>query len=730
MSDDVNLNANEICNNSENGSCEFGSEYDSATEKLEEDQIRFINLLKQTNPNDLTLTNGQLTGKKVAFSKSGSDEYNEEKSDLIDISTPELYKSTKDNIWFNKILENEDIWVDPMSLSNDDSEVDNYLNRIDYIDNYCDNSTDTFEYEKFFIDLEVWRSIHMHQRESLKWLLSLYLKESGGVLADKYGSGKTATCCVFLGCILQYNPTINAPFLKDPTLVLCSSSTMNNWLRELHTWTPGIKVISLHETRSNKSKSVEQLLLESYNTTNVILITYETLQSISETSIFHLYKWGCVFLDEVFELCDFELLFRLNTVFKLVLTDNIHSMDLNRLWHLVEFALPGRLGHLNDFKMHFIDKFSEDCYYHILQALRRNVQDFIRVSDAYSFPCSSRDFFIHLSSEQNADYKSFISDTKGGDDLEKIKTLLDICNYSLSRKSSSKIDLLNKFLSVIDTTLEKIVLFVASERMLELVITLVNTLQKTYFVIKDFNSSDKVIQDFNDGNLCSICILTPFEEFHLIRLYGIKRLVVVDPLNFDITRLKGVIVTEDCSYTLYRMLTIGTVEEKIYKYNVYQNTLTTDLLSNPNVKVNDFFVVSGIDGEDDMEKLVVPEVLSTNRNFIFEDIPDDMSSKINGKSGREMAYQAEKALKISTKVNHTKRGHLPSSHFIVREREKMVKNSQTKRDILHCFYENGGTMKTEQIFDHFKGIISDLCFKKALCECSRFDPHSCTWSLI
>jgi SWI/SNF-related matrix-associated actin-dependent regulator 1 of chromatin subfamily A len=74
-------------------------------------------------------------------------------------------------------------------------------------------------------------TLKSYQLIGVSWLVLLHRKKLSGILADDMGLGKTAQVISFVAHLMELNK-------RGPHLVVCPSSTLNNWLREFDRWLP------------------------------------------------------------------------------------------------------------------------------------------------------------------------------------------------------------------------------------------------------------------------------------------------------------------------------------------------------------------------------------------------------------------------------------------------------------------------------------------------------------
>ncbi|OMJ18550.1 ATP-dependent helicase fft2 [Smittium culicis] len=78
-------------------------------------------------------------------------------------------------------------------------------------------------------------SLKSYQLEGVSWLQCLFNSKASGILADEMGLGKTFQVIAFLTNLKDNN-------VPGPHLVICPTSTLDNWLREFAKFSPKLKV--------------------------------------------------------------------------------------------------------------------------------------------------------------------------------------------------------------------------------------------------------------------------------------------------------------------------------------------------------------------------------------------------------------------------------------------------------------------------------------------------------
>ncbi|MEU9761760.1 DEAD/DEAH box helicase [Streptomyces sp. NPDC047987] len=178
-----------------------------------------------------------------------------------------------------------------------------------------------------------------YQVRGLTWLDQMTSLGLGGCLADDMGLGKTITL------IALHLHRAGIPGLTGPTLVVCPTSLMGNWQREIERFAPGTSVRRYHGTK----RSLDDLETD----TGFVLTTYATMrlrQAELATPM-----WGMVVADEAQHVknpfsATAKALRTLNTRTRIALTGTPVENNLSELWALLDWTTPGLLGPLRTFR--------------------------------------------------------------------------------------------------------------------------------------------------------------------------------------------------------------------------------------------------------------------------------------------------------------------------------------------------------------------------------------------
>lgn len=187
-----------------------------------------------------------------------------------------------------------------------------------------------------------------YQKRGLIWLSGMTNLGFGICLADDMGLGKTIQVIAYLLYRKQLIP--NDPY---PILIICPTSVLGNWQREIERFAPNLPVIRHHGLNRASSK---ESLKRNLSPHTVILTTYALARRDRE--FLSQIEWGGVILDEAQNIKNpfsqqAKVIRQLQAQAKIALTGTPVENRLSELWSIFEFLNPGFLGSLKRFKREF-----------------------------------------------------------------------------------------------------------------------------------------------------------------------------------------------------------------------------------------------------------------------------------------------------------------------------------------------------------------------------------------
>ena len=204
-----------------------------------------------------------------------------------------------------------------------------------------------------------------YQAKGVGWLSFLETWGLGACLADDMGLGKTIQLIAFLLNLQQQD------ILTKPTLLVCPTSVISNWEREVKKFAPKLKTIIHHGDKREQGKTFakqvkdKQLVITSYSLIYRDLTTFSALE------------WQGVVLDEAQNIKNpsakqSQAVREIPAGFRIALTGTPVENRLGELWSILDFLNPGFLGNRNFFQKRFavpIEKYGDRESLGILRSL-------------------------------------------------------------------------------------------------------------------------------------------------------------------------------------------------------------------------------------------------------------------------------------------------------------------------------------------------------------------------
>ncbi|XP_041644210.1 DNA excision repair protein ERCC-6-like 2 [Cheilinus undulatus] len=213
------------------------------------------------------------------------------------------------------------------------------------------------------------RYLRDYQREGIRFIYKSYIRSRGCILGDDMGLGKTVQIIGFLAAVLHKTGTWddienNRPqFLQSQKpsrqskpnkvfLIVAPLSVLYNWKDELDTW-GHFQCVVVHGLRKD-----EELARINKGRTEIALTTYETLRLSLDQ--FNNIDWSAVIVDEAHKIKNpnsqiTQAMKELRCKVRIGLTGTILQNNLEELWCVMDWAIPGCLGNLGHFKNKFSD---------------------------------------------------------------------------------------------------------------------------------------------------------------------------------------------------------------------------------------------------------------------------------------------------------------------------------------------------------------------------------------
>jgi superfamily II DNA or RNA helicase len=204
-------------------------------------------------------------------------------------------------------------------------------------------------------------NLRPYQEDGYQWAVRLATAGMGGCLADDMGLGKTLQA---LGVLLERAA-------GGAALVIAPTSVCGNWLAETQRFAPTLNARIYAEA----SDSEREELVASVGPQDLLIVSYTLLQLAQER--FAGRTWHTLIVDEAQAIKNAaakrsQAVFELAADFRLALTGTPVENRLGDLWSIMRFANPGLLGTINRFNERFagpIERSRDREAQHVLKRL-------------------------------------------------------------------------------------------------------------------------------------------------------------------------------------------------------------------------------------------------------------------------------------------------------------------------------------------------------------------------
>ena len=273
----------------------------------------------------------------------------------------------------------------------------------------------------------------------MSWLLFLRKYGFGGCLADDMGLGKTVQ-------LISYLLKVKEEGASGPALIICPTSVLGNWQKELERFSPDLSV-HLHygpgrlhgEEFVEKASSVD-VVLTSYGLTHLDLADFEGL------------TWSSVCIDEAQNIKNADTkqsraVRRLKGLHHIALTGTPMENRLSELWSIFDFINHGYLGSGGQFQKRFVLPIERDNEKEKIRQLQALIRPFLlrRTKKdeevALNLPDKQEQKeYCPLTAEQASLYEQLVHDTLADIDklssferkgiiLQMLSRLKQLCNH-------------------------------------------------------------------------------------------------------------------------------------------------------------------------------------------------------------------------------------------------------------------------------------------------------------
>ena len=424
--------------------------------------------------------------------------------------------------------------------------------------------------------------LRSYQKAGFNWIKMLEKFKLNGILADEMGLGKTIQAIAILSDLPS----------DSKSVVVCPKTLLYNWAAEIDKFNPSLSYLILEGAKEERLKALKKMKV------NIFFVSYAILAN--DLDQFKEMEFDYIILDEAQHIKNSNTLRskavkELKSKHKLALTGTPIENNSEELWSIFDFLMKGYLPASNLFRKivtdtKMIEGFTAAKMQQMLAPfiLRRKKQDvLIELPDK-----QEQTIFCKMNPVQEKLYLQVLENikknvlNKSGKELNKnymnilsaLMKLRQICNHpSLIEPKikddielSAKTDTLREIILDAVENDQKILIFSQFVKMLNVLRKIFkdNDIQYEYMDGSTKNRM-KVVDNFNNNENVRAFLISLKTGGYGLNLTSADTVIIADPWwnpmseNQAIDRAHRIGQTK--KVIVYKMITKGTVEEKILK---------------------------------------------------------------------------------------------------------------------------------------------------------------------
>ncbi len=472
-------------------------------------------------------------------------------------------------------------------------------------------------------------TLRPYQKHGFDWLAFLHRFGLNGILADDMGLGKTLQTLAAIQRARELSRS------KSPSLIICPTSVVNNWKSEVHKFFRDCEVLVY--TGSNRDKKLTRLhdltgaslidFSDDWQASPLVITSYDVARLDHEK--LNRFPWLYLVVDEGHNIKNpdaqrTKAIKTINAQHKLALTGTPIQNNLEELWSLFDYAMPGFLGARKAFREQYSrnGKVNWDAVRNAKTPLKDRVHPFImrRLKEdvAKDLPpkiiidqrleLTPKQVALYKQVSEGPEYKRMVDeiDKKGVGRsqpliLAAFTKLRAICNHpvlaqgnhssadlrydDLRYDDSGKLDSLKELIEEIVEGEHRTLLFSQSTKMLNIIEHFFKKWKIKSIRLDGStppNTRTALVDEFN-GNSSIHCFLISTKAGGTgLNLTGADTVVFYDhdwnPANDLQAQDRAYRIGQTKPVTVYKLISKGTIEEKILERQAIKKSLADEII--------------------------------------------------------------------------------------------------------------------------------------------------------
>ncbi len=426
-----------------------------------------------------------------------------------------------------------------------------------------------------------------YQAEGIAWFYFLRKYRFAGILADDMGLGKTIQALTLLS--LEKIP-------GKPSLVICPKTLLYNWQSEAARFTPELQVGGMDGTPTERETWIARA-----TEYDVLVTSYATLQKDEERYRKASLTFNYAVLDEAqfiknHSTKNAQIVKKIKADYRLAMTGTPLENSVSEIWSIFDFLMPGFLGSYAAFSRRFHKPIMEQQDAQALADLRKKVQCFmLRRTKSEVLkelpPKVEQISHCHLERAQNLLYQEVLSqvrtdifntvEQKGFNQsrlhiLAALMKLRQICNHpallladkKYTNYPSAKLEMFNELVEEILANKRKVLVFSQFTGMLDILVKALDARKIVHCYLSGKTKQRQALVDtFNTDPTIPVFLISLKAGGTGLNLTSADNVIIFDPWwnpsveNQAVDRAHRIGQTK--SVNVFRLITVGTIEEKI-----------------------------------------------------------------------------------------------------------------------------------------------------------------------
>ncbi|MCK5416365.1 hypothetical protein KAI92_02990 [Candidatus Parcubacteria bacterium] len=489
-------------------------------------------------------------------------------------------------------------------------ELQNVFTKSDYYNAQVSESFDKFIKEansgkpvdKAKISEKFRKILRDYQKEGIDWFYFLRKYRFAGILADDMGLGKTLQTLI----LIQKEKVKNLP-----SIVICPKTLLYNWEDEVKKFTPRLKTIVVDGIINERKEMLAKI--KKYD---LIITSYSVLKNDFEEYKKRKLKFNYCIIDESQYIKNYktktaQTVKKIDADYRLALTGTPLENTVTEIWSIFDFLMPGFLGSHNFFVKNFETPIMKNSSVEALKSLREKTKCFMLRRTKKEVLCElppkiEQASYCELGNDQNILYQEILANVKSEifKTIEKegfaksqihilagLTKLRQVCNHptlllknkDYKKYESAKLNLCMELVDEIVNSNRKVLIFSQFTKMLDILKEEMKIRQIKYSYLSGKTRNRKeTIKNFNEDKDRNVFLISLRAGGVGLNLTSADNVIIFDPWwnpsveNQAIDRTHR--IGQKKSVNVYRLITKGTIEEKIVALQVKKKYLFDNLV--------------------------------------------------------------------------------------------------------------------------------------------------------